>query len=115
MAIPSYDDVVSALDRIRATPSWDLQHPERGFVLSRLLAGVDRSCARLAAYRLAGETPPLGYYDDVLASLQGAIESIVAERRRDHGDAPECLHPAADNAGFAARAIASATAPRRRG
>lgn len=87
---PSYEDVCSAFARIREKdPNWDLNHPERDFALAAGLMAILRGdLARLAAYRLAGEPPPLGYYDGVRDKLHHALELVERQRRNDHGDAP---------------------------
>lgn len=96
--IPSYEDICSAFTRIRKAggSSWDYEHELRRFELAAQEADVRRSCERLAAYRLAGEAPPLGYYDAEIDRLFRAIELLVAERSIDHGDVPHCLAPGAE-------------------
>lgn len=90
---PSYDDVQTAFARIRAEGGvcWDHEHPLRRFELAASASSIRFDAQRLASYRLAGQTPPLGYYDDVRDMLHAALEMIEAERRADHGDAAMCL------------------------
>lgn len=99
---PSYDDVRSAFERIRAAEPtyWDVRHPLRRFELAAQAANIHRSCERLAAYRLAKQTPPLGYYDSELDNLYRAIELLLVEREQDHGDAPSCLAQGSERSEF---------------
>lgn len=88
---PSYAECQSALERIKGTAEyWKLEHPEyRLVVASGMLDPFDVS--RLAAYRLKGQKPPLGYYDDLLDKLLYAVALLRQERYDDHGDAQDSL------------------------
>lgn len=90
-APPSYAECQSALERIKGSAEyWKIEHPEyRLVVAAGMLDPFDVS--RLAAYRLKGQKPPLGYYDDLLDKLMYAVALLRQERRDDHGDAPDCL------------------------
>lgn len=101
--IPSREDVESAFDRIRTEGHghWEYHHPLRRFLLAAdWAAHIYPECARLAAYRFAAKTPPLGYYDYILDELHLAIELLMKERERDHGDAPQCLYPGSERSKF---------------
>ncbi|HEU4544317.1 MAG TPA: hypothetical protein VFR23_24515 [Jiangellaceae bacterium] len=56
----------------------------------------------MAAYRLSGQVPPLGYYDSEIDSLFRAIELLLRERTADHGDQPHCLAKDSERSQFLA-------------
>lgn len=89
--IPSYEDVIAVFGTIRQQSGWDYEHPLRRFVHASTWANITRECERIAAYRLKGSVPPLGYYDEILDHLHYAIDLLMKERQADHGDAPICL------------------------
>lgn len=112
---PSADECESALDEIAGDHShgwWDQHHPQRAFPIAvghlRVAIG---SIARLAAYRLIGRRPALGYYDDVLDRIMAAAEAIAASRREDYGGAPACLASGSEASSFLRRAVSERRPP----
>lgn len=93
-SVPSYEDVTSAFDRIRADAcvagdTWCQRHPLGDFIrVSDRIGSVARDCERLAAYRLLPEPAPAGYYDDTIEKLEAAIALLQQQRAIDHGDLP---------------------------